>query len=169
MTGSACWRRRTRRVPPAREQRLEYRIRHKDGSWRILESTASAIRNAKGETEKLVIVNRDISERKRAEELLAHNAFHDGLTNLPNRALFLDRLQRALVLSKRHTDYKFAVLFIDIDEFKVFNDSLGHKVGDEVLIQIGHAADCVAARSGHDRASAAGSIKGRHAGPARRR
>src|SRR5713101_6792422 len=73
-------------------ERLEYRIRQKDGSWRILESTASAVRNQKGETEKLVIVNRDISERKRAEEMLAHSAFHDGLTNLPNRALLMSRL-----------------------------------------------------------------------------
>ena len=118
-------------------QRLEYRIRHKDGSWRILESTASVVRNDKGETVRLVIVNRDISERKRAEEMLAHNALHDGLTNLPNRALFLDRLQRAFALFKRHPNYKFAVLFIDIDEFKVFNDSLGHTIGDELLVQIG--------------------------------
>jgi diguanylate cyclase (GGDEF)-like protein/PAS domain S-box-containing protein len=118
-------------------QRLEYRIRHKDGSWRILESTASVVRNEKGETVRLVIVNRDVSERKRAEEMLAHNALHDGLTNLPNRALFLDRLERAFSLSKRHPNYKFAVLFIDIDEFKVFNDSLGHTIGDELLVQIG--------------------------------
>jgi PAS domain S-box-containing protein len=120
-----------------RGQRLEYRMRHKDGSWRVLESTASAIYSGNGEIEKLVIVNRDITERKRAEEMLAHNAFHDHLTNLPNRALFLDRLQHAIVRARRHSNYKFAVLFIDVDEFKVFNDSLGHSAGDQLLIQIG--------------------------------
>src|SRR6202522_1976133 len=117
-------------------ERMEYRVRHKDGSWRTLESTASPVRDARGLTDKLVIVNRDITERKRAEEKLAHNAFHDGLTNLPNRALFLDRLQHSLTLSKRHPNYKFAVLLIDVDEFKIVNDSLGHSAGEELLIQI---------------------------------
>jgi diguanylate cyclase (GGDEF)-like protein/PAS domain S-box-containing protein len=117
-------------------ERLEYRIRHKDGTWRVLESTSSAIRGPKGEAEGLVVVNRDISERKRAEETLAHNAFHDGLTNLANRTLLLDRLGRALATSSRHADFKFAVLLIDIDGFKVFNDSLGHVAGDTLLIQI---------------------------------
>jgi PAS domain S-box-containing protein len=119
-----------------RGERLEYRIRHKDGSWRVLESTSSAIPGPNNETEWLVVVNRDITERKRAEERLVHNAFHDGLTNLANRTLLLDRLGRALAISRRHSDFKFAVLFIDIDGFKVFNDSLGHAAGDTLLIQI---------------------------------
>jgi PAS domain S-box-containing protein len=117
-------------------QTLDYKIRHKDGSWRILESTASPIRNANQQIQGLVIVNRDITERKHAEEALEHSAFYDGLTDLPNRALFADRLQHALMRSLRHSDYKFAVLFIDIDGFKVLNDSLGHSAGDELLIQI---------------------------------
>jgi diguanylate cyclase (GGDEF)-like protein/PAS domain S-box-containing protein len=119
-----------------RGERLEYRIRHKDGTWRNLESVATAIPNEQGQTERLVIVNRDITDRKRAEETLAHNALHDALTNLPNRALFLDRVRHVLALSHRHTSYKFAVLFIDLDEFKVVNDSLGHAAGDSLLMQI---------------------------------
>lgn len=119
-----------------RVQRLEYRIRHKNGSWRVLESTASPIRDSSHSIQGLVMVNRDITERKRAEEMLIHSAFYDGLTNLPNRILFADRLQHALTRSLRHSDYEFAVLLIDIDDFKVFNDSLGRASGDDLLIQI---------------------------------
>jgi PAS domain S-box-containing protein len=119
-----------------RGERLEYRILHKDGSWRVLESTSNVIPGKNGEIDGLVIVNRDITERKQAEALLEHQAFHDELTGLPNRALFLDRLQRAIAVSRRHSNFKFAVLFIDVDEFKMFNDSLGHGAGDELLMQI---------------------------------
>jgi PAS domain S-box-containing protein len=121
-----------------RGERLEYRIRHKDGSWRVLESTANAIPGSNGmdDAKGLVIVNRDITERKRAEALLERYALYDGLTELPNRALFLDRVQRAIALTRRRYDFRFAVLFINIDGFKVFNDSLGRSAGDHLLIEV---------------------------------
>ena len=115
---------------------LEYRIRHKDGSWRILESSASPILNKSGKAEKMVIVNRDVTARKHAEERLLHQNFHDALTGLPNRSLFLDRLQRAFIHSMRHPEYKFAVLFIDVDDFKKFNDSFGYAAGDAVIVEL---------------------------------
>ena len=117
-------------------KRLEYRMRHKSGSWRVLESTANPIRDRKGQVTHLVIVNRDITERKRMEQQLEHNSMHDALTGLPNRTLFLDRLQRATDRAKRHPDFKFAVLFVDIQGLKIFNDTMGHAVVDQLIIDI---------------------------------
>lgn len=119
-------------------RKLEYRIRHRDGSWRILESMAGTIRNAKGEVAKLVIVNRDITDRKRAEQQAEHNSFHDGLTGLPNRRLFLDRLQQLFERAQRNPQSQYAVLFVDLDSFKIFNDSMGPAAGDRVIVEVGH-------------------------------
>jgi diguanylate cyclase (GGDEF)-like protein/PAS domain S-box-containing protein len=82
------------------------------------------------------VVARDVSGRKQVEERLFHNAFHDGLTGLPNRALFMDRLRLAVGRAARSKDYLFAVLFLDLDRFKNVNDSLGHTIGDQLLIAI---------------------------------
>src|SRR5579871_1362376 len=95
-------------------KRVEYRIKHKDGSWKILESLASTIRDAQGEVAKLVIVNRDITERKRAEQQLEHNLFHDPLTGLPNRRMFLDRLQHCFVRARRSPDHQYALLLANV-------------------------------------------------------
>jgi diguanylate cyclase (GGDEF)-like protein/PAS domain S-box-containing protein len=119
-------------------KRLEYRIRHKDGSWRVFESIASAVRDAKGDVAKLVIVNRDISERKRAEQQVAHNLLHDPLTGLPNRRRCLDRLQDSFVRSRQDAGQPYTLLLANVDHFKVFNESLGTAAGDHILLEISH-------------------------------
>jgi len=117
-------------------KQLEYRIHHKDGSWRVLESTASTIRDGNGEVTKLVIVNRDITERKKVEQQLDHNLFHDTLTGLPNRRMLLDRLQSAFADSRREPGRAYALLLVNVDHFEVFNETAGTVAGDRILAEI---------------------------------
>jgi diguanylate cyclase (GGDEF)-like protein/PAS domain S-box-containing protein len=106
----------------------------KDGTSFPVEYISSPIRKD-GEVVGAVVTFKDITERKALEQQLHHQAFHDPLTELPNRALFMDRLEHALTRANRRGN-KVAVLFTDLDNFKVINDSLGHEIGDRLLVAV---------------------------------
>jgi diguanylate cyclase (GGDEF)-like protein/PAS domain S-box-containing protein len=116
----------------------EYRLLAKDGSVVWVREEAVVIKDEEGRPLYWQGVFYDLTERKALEERLEHRAFHDPLTDLPNRYLFLERLGRALDRTRRRRDRKAAVLYMDLDEFKVINDSLGHEVGDLLLTIVGH-------------------------------
>ena len=107
------------------------------GERRLLAWSSTLLKDLEGRPVGTASLGVDMTEQKRAESKLLHDAMHDALTGLPNRALFMDRLGGAMARAKRRPAYQFAVVFLDVDRFKVVNDSLGHLMGDQLLVEIG--------------------------------
>lgn len=136
---------------------ITYRIRHQSGQYIWLESITRPIKDQAGGVVQLQTTSRDVSEKVRLRQKLEHDALHDALTGLPNRNRLINRLGAALARSHHQPNYLFAVVFLDLDHFKNINDSLGHLMGDQMLIAITHrlinalgSSNNLAARFGGD-------------------
>jgi diguanylate cyclase (GGDEF)-like protein/PAS domain S-box-containing protein len=116
--------------------RAEHRMRHADGSWRWVLTRGLATRGATGSPTRIAGSMSDVTDRREAELRLQHDALHDGLTGLPNRTLFMDRVHQSLLRATRDPGATCAVLFLDVDRFKLVNDSLSHAVGDKLLVAL---------------------------------
>lgn len=131
-----CVRRWTSSIATGEIYEVEFRLKRHDGSYRWHKACATCGRDESGDIIKWFGTNTDIDDQKQTEEKLHYYARHDTLTDLPNRAEFMNHLRAAIERADSNVRTRFAVLFLDLDRFKVINDSLGHVVGDELLRQI---------------------------------